>query len=407
MTMLSSSAALAQECANDDDCDDGYSCQVAGTSAGCAAPTCAPGDEECAKTPPDCPEPEEFKLCMPAPCETDDDCGDAMVCYAYATGSCSGSAGRPAATPCAEGQDCAGAEEKRAPEPPEEQCTTETVSVCTPRYQLPCEHDDDCGEGFTCKETISVTCSGSGAAGGSAGGNGGAGGGQDAKPAPDPEPAETPEQSCDEQPTGEFRCELQELPCDANADCPADFECSSNPNRAVCTSAGGATPSDPGAGGRSGGGSAGASGGADDGDAADPAGDRAAPADDACGGANDGLPEKVCLPKHYYESGGVSRGEDSSSNGMAGGAQGIPATDPTSKGGVDEDNVSHDGDDGAAGAGATNTGSHTDGDADAESGDDGCSVAAHGAHGTHGAWGSLGLIGLSVLALRRRARKAA
>jgi hypothetical protein len=419
ISLVSANAAFAQECADDSDCDGGFSCQVAGTSGACAVPACAPDDADCAKLAPECGEPMEFKACQPAPCEEDSDCGGGnMVCHEYEQPStCSGGTA-PAAAPmmvCPDGQDCPA--EKPAEPPPQPECTTpETKSVCTPRYVLPCEHDADCGAGFNCKERISMSCSGSGSAGSSSGGStpsdpgaGGAdGGGDDAKPALEPAPLPADE-TCTSEPTGEFYCELQEMPCDATADCPADFECVSNPNRAVCVSAGepttpsdGAAPSDPGAGGQEAGGTAGAGGDADpDQGAAD------APAANPCM-ADDDVPAMVCLPKHYYESGGIGRGGAVFGN-AEGGTAGTPPGDATGVMSPTVDKGAHD-DGETAGPDddeITNMGSDDDAGSEEDNASDGCSVAATGTHGANAAWGSLGLIGLSVLALRRRTRKAA
>ena len=316
VVLLTAHAASAQECEADVDCDDGYVCKSYGTTSCPAAEPCAQGDQECAKKAPPTCEQMEFKQCAPAPCEADSDCPANMACHEYQTGGCSGSGSAPATNPCAPGEDCAAADPApRKPAPEEQECMFETVSECTPRYALPCTEDTDCGEGFTCKEQISVSCSGSsGSATPSDSGGQADSGGQDAKPQPLP-----PEDTCMSEPTGTFYCELQELPCDADTDCPADFECMNNPNRAVCNSAG--APALP----------------PDQRDGEVPAGDEPADAGaadrapvDSCGNANDGLAEKTCLPLHYYESRGIGVAEDA----VAGG--GTAATPPMSSSTADD-----------------------------------------------------------------------
>jgi MYXO-CTERM domain-containing protein len=252
------SAVSAQEtCATDGDCDHGYSCEVVGTcpavdcaegsdcetfecdpvsaclpatdcnaDADCAEgwtcaseqdsdcgdiaePTCAPGDEECAKDPADVPECNTVTVthCAPPwalPCEAAADCGPGFECVEQIAMSCSGSSG---------GSDPGEPTPSGDPQPA----------------------DADGGAGFA--------------------------------PPPDGEPLPPDEPgSCTSMPTGEFRCELIETTCETNADCAAGLSCQESRSDAVCS--GGSDSAGAGGDGAAGAGAAGA-GGDDGSDAAE------------------------------------------------------------------------------------------------------------------------------------------
>lgn len=199
--------ARAQSCEDNADCPKGYTCEVVGET-GCASAGCAGGDAACPE-----PEPcvtEEVKECMPGPCKGDTDCDVGMVCLTQTTEQCSGGS-----AVCTKGQEC--------PEPQDAGCKTVTESNCVPKYLAPCEEDKDCGDGFTCKEQERCVCA-------------------DSKPAEDSSAvdaavtivplldaggdAETPpDDDCSCEPSGEKSCEMKEISCDKNSDCPEGWSC--------------------------------------------------------------------------------------------------------------------------------------------------------------------------------------
>lgn len=129
-------AHASTSCGTDADCGKGFSCQVTG-GAGCASPACPPG-ETCDAAPP-CND-VVFKSCEPATCTTDSDCGADMVCYQASAVACP-------AIACAKGANCPPVVCDPAPK------------QCTPKYELPCTTDSDCGSGFSCH--FGEECSGS------------------------------------------------------------------------------------------------------------------------------------------------------------------------------------------------------------------------------------------------------
>src|SRR6188768_2600375 len=78
--LLARPAYAQSSCSADSDCVKGWTCQVSG-GAGCTAPACAPG-EKCEPQASDCAS-VEFKSCQPAPCQSDSDCAEDMVCYTH------------------------------------------------------------------------------------------------------------------------------------------------------------------------------------------------------------------------------------------------------------------------------------------------------------------------------------
>jgi MYXO-CTERM domain-containing protein len=219
--------------------------------------------------------------------------------------------------------------------------------MCVPPYVPPCTEDADCGPGFRCVEEIARGCSGS-----SGTGTGGSSGGD--TPAPPPPPPE-----CFEEPTGNFICELQELPCETDDDCEAGLTCEANPNRPVCSSAG-----------------------SDDGqEGAAP--DRAA----ACPTID--VPTHLCLPPSYASGWGRDLGgvaEDGSGTPTSGSGNGAPRTDDETS-----NNDSTGDPNGAPG--------ESDDDGPQVGGGDGCSTTAAGS----GNW--LSLAGLMLLLGTRRRRR--
>jgi MYXO-CTERM domain-containing protein len=184
-------------CQMDTDCGKGWSCQVVGgTACASGAPACPPGAP--CEAPPPCVN-SEIKACVPAGCSSDTDCADGMVCFGYPT-PCPGIA-------CPPGAAC---------DPP---VCDPGPKQCTPKYDLPCVADADCGGGFTCE--FGQECSGGSASGsagtpanpGSAGSAGSAGGGL-------PVPLPT---TCMTSSTGS--CQLTPVTCKNNLDCQAGWSC--------------------------------------------------------------------------------------------------------------------------------------------------------------------------------------
>lgn len=200
-----SSAIVAPQpgCGTGPACGMGFECTVVGASGGCpSAAPCAPGES--------CPEPEpcvttEEYGCTPAHCSADSDCASGMVCHAYT-------------------QDCPPTDCACAPDVPNcgcgaTACDPKTVSMCTPRYLLPCEEAADCGEGFSCEELVSGCSSGASDPGS---------GGADAAPAPSGGSAGVPAEpapTCYPEPTGAFQCVVKLLMCSSAAQCPAGWTC--------------------------------------------------------------------------------------------------------------------------------------------------------------------------------------
>jgi len=183
------------ECASDNDCAEGFECEVTG-GASCA---CAPGvDCDCA--------PIEYRTCVPGPCQSDADCDAGMVCATYDT-------------PCAVSAPCDS--DGFCPDPIP--CEATKVSICAPRWVLPCEAAADCGDGFDCQPAEVCSCDGGAPT-------------DPAEPVPPGEPAggdssgdvpgaPVPEGSCTCEPTGENYCVAKEVACDDDSTCPAGWSC--------------------------------------------------------------------------------------------------------------------------------------------------------------------------------------
>lgn len=86
-------------------------------------------------------------------CATDADCGQAMVCRSQTVTTCTGGAAAP--VKCDPNTVC----EPTPVLPPT--CSDSTLSQCAYRWQLPCNADADCGDGFLCQPSTMTTCSGS------------------------------------------------------------------------------------------------------------------------------------------------------------------------------------------------------------------------------------------------------
>jgi len=163
---------------------------------------------------------------------------------------CSG--GTVAVAPCPPGQTCP------AVMPPPPTCA-ESKRMCTPRYLLPCEQASDCGAGFACKPNQVCTCS---ASAGSAtppvpmtmtpaptpapapAADAGTAPSKGDPDAPVSSPAQdagmavsSPTTSCECHDSEDKHCDLLEMLCNVDADCPATFHCVPSPTKSApaCT----------------------------------------------------------------------------------------------------------------------------------------------------------------------------
>lgn len=233
--------SLAQTCATDADCGAGLSCQAAGietkacpAGADCSAPDYAP---------------TAVMTCQLAPCTSDADCGANMLCRTQTSTTCSGSTGAPVKCDPA-----AGCESIPTP-PPEETCTTSTRSYCAYRWELPCNADAECGDGFVCQPSVVGTCSGgtpvdtgstgsgtagstgtsSGTASGgsSSAGTGGATGTAPTRDTPDTSGGSAP--VCTTTTSYPGSCRPKATTCSADADCPSLWKCTSMVSGDVAT----------------------------------------------------------------------------------------------------------------------------------------------------------------------------
>ena len=130
-------ARAGASCATDVDCGKGFKCEASGVTSCPPTPACAKGDE-CSPAP-ECSS-AAVLTCVLASCTVDSDCADGMACSITTEQSCS-SAGN--------GSKCS-LPDASCPTPPPPTCTTYTYGTCTPKYNLPCKVDSDCGSGFTC-----------------------------------------------------------------------------------------------------------------------------------------------------------------------------------------------------------------------------------------------------------------
>jgi hypothetical protein len=207
LALMAPGRALANDCASSTDCDQGFECQVVGTS-GCATPSCPPDAP--------CPEAEPCEVrtqmeCVPAACTSDAECGAGMVCHEWMTGSCG-------ASDCACSSDQPDCTCAAAPA-----CEETTERLCTPKYVLPCAVAADCGSNFTCEEQQSCGCSGSTGSGAEPTPD------DAARPLPpegdpqDPQPEPNPDCSCEA--SGQFACVPVEIDCDSDSNCPSGWRC--------------------------------------------------------------------------------------------------------------------------------------------------------------------------------------
>jgi len=222
--------ANAQTCASNSDCAHGLTCQASAATP-TPTPACPTGTTCLPTTTPPAPS----LTCLPAPCQTSADCGQAMVCHSETTTTCSG--GTAVAVKCDPNTVCT-----TAPPATDPVCTDTTTSLCRYMWDLPCNADADCGTGFVCQPTTMGWCSGSGSAGsgssssGSSSGTGG-GSGSGAPPAPPPLPvsdAGTSAPVCVTTTSFPGSCQAKAASCTTDTDCPSIWKCvDSNPPTAV------------------------------------------------------------------------------------------------------------------------------------------------------------------------------
>jgi MYXO-CTERM domain-containing protein len=153
-------------------------------------------------------------------CETDADCGDELVCVEFTAEWCSGGGD----VVCDESGDCTVIEE-------EIECGSEVFKECMYQYEAPCEADADCGEGFSCVPEEICTCIGGDDmvdtdGDGTSDGTAGVAPKDPAVDEDEPMPVgDSDAIDCSCEPTGTNRCELQEIDCEDDADCPAGMIC--------------------------------------------------------------------------------------------------------------------------------------------------------------------------------------
>ena len=198
--------ARAQQ-ACDLDCPLGTTCELAPLA--CPAIACAEDNPDC----PRCDPTPVTPYCALAACNTDSDCAPSMKCVEHTATDCGEGIALPAIAPADE------AGQTPLPTPAETPaCEQNTVRQCTPRWQLPCTADSDCGDGFRCEETESCSIPGYDPTSGAPLGR---------------------DVTCTR--TGTFACVVIETACNTSADCPADFDCIDNPSGTCSSSSSGQT----------------------------------------------------------------------------------------------------------------------------------------------------------------------
>ncbi|HTA21422.1 MAG TPA: hypothetical protein VK989_19150 [Polyangia bacterium] len=216
--------ARAATC-GDTDCGKGFTCVTTSIPTPVSAPPAkeaCPLDAPCAVTDPAVPAvdagaPTTESFCVAASCTTDGDCGVGMICHT-STEACatSGSA-------CAAGTKCT--------EPTPTPCEPTSVSTCAYKWQLACNVDTDCGDGFTCMPTVSGACSGGSAGGGTASSGGaatGSGGAASSEPniaVPAADGGSAPHDMCTTTTSFPGYCQAKLVACTLASDCPAAWTC--------------------------------------------------------------------------------------------------------------------------------------------------------------------------------------
>jgi hypothetical protein len=220
-----SSAYANVNCGTELVCPNNYKC-VESAEEVCTPSTanCFTGENgttTCEKTEEGTCSTETYYSCEPLPCTDNSVCSADMTCHSYTSEACSG--GSAVACDSATG-DC-------PVNNVTEECTTTEQSLCVPQWFIPCQVAADCGEGFTCEESSSCSCSGSAgttgrdaASGGATSTDEGIGGGSSGAT-----------ESCTCAGTGTFTCVAKTIACKKDIDCPTHWTCDGNPN-GTCTS---------------------------------------------------------------------------------------------------------------------------------------------------------------------------
>ena len=212
----------AQTCVSTKDCPRGMTCQADSTTP-TPTPACPPGAE--AECPPVTQPSAPSMTCQPAPCQVDADCGQGMVCHSQTTTVCTGGA----AAKCDPNTTCTS-----VPSPTVPTCTDTTTSQCVYTWDLPCNADADCGDGFVCQPSTMGSCSGSGSSTGgtdtgtaSSGTGGGSGSGELSVPPPLPAfDAGVPTAVvCTTTTSFPGSCQAKVTSCNVDSDCPSIWTC--------------------------------------------------------------------------------------------------------------------------------------------------------------------------------------
>jgi MYXO-CTERM domain-containing protein len=212
--MLSSNPAFAQAACGDETCGKGFTCETAqgACDLSCRVPASGEGCEPC--------DAQDVQYCAPAPCSADADCGVGMLCAEQINYDCPTDPGTAPTDPdCPPDSDCA---ERVAADEASPSCTTTTVKICTPRWELPCTTASDCGPGFTCEET--ENCSSPGCSREEYG-------------------TCSTEVTC--VPTGTFSCVMVQTACTSDANCEEGWTCNDNGSGTCSSSSDGQTSCEP------------------------------------------------------------------------------------------------------------------------------------------------------------------
>ena len=158
-------------------------------------------------------------------CATDTECGQGMVCHSDSVTTCSGGTAVP--VKCDPNTVC-----PTAPPVTDPVCTNSTIARCVYTWELPCNDDLDCGDGFVCQPSTMGTCSGSGPAvsggGSSSGAGGGNGTGSATTPPAPPTTADAgtmPDPVCVTTTFYPGSCQPKVTTCAVDSDCPSVFKC--------------------------------------------------------------------------------------------------------------------------------------------------------------------------------------
>ena len=194
---LGAASAAAQECMLDSDCASGDRCELSASTGACTV------DEQGNIS---CVEDEAvigFCYTPPTPCMSDAECGPFSECQFASFGSTA-----PAiAVDCADETDCAPVQMELPPlmEP--------TEGFCGPRV-ISCDADADCPSSFHCEvNTYYTGCTRPAISEGCPEGE------------PCSEPTDVIDDCGDMEPVTEGYCLPNELDCDSDAACPADWRC--------------------------------------------------------------------------------------------------------------------------------------------------------------------------------------